>query len=188
MNLHFEKGPEIASTILLLLLVSVCAYTDLKFRKIYNKITFPCILLGLLLGFLAGFPHVFLNRLLGFGIAFGLFMMMFLSGYMGGGDVKLAGAIGALAGFPFIIDAVFFGILAGGAYAIVYLLAKKKLRQNLKSVFLFIYSVINPWRQTHSLKHEDSLKIPYGFCIALGTVIAFIVHHTASIQCYFLGY
>lgn len=188
MNMHFEKGIEIFTLIILLFVVCASAYTDLKFRKILNIITIPGILLGLALGFMADFPHILLNRLFGFGIGFGLFLLMFLSGYMGGGDVKLVGAIGALTGYPFIVDAIFFGILAGGSYAVVFLLLRGKLWQNLKSVFLFIFGFIAPWRQTHSLKHEDSLKIPYGLCISLGTVTALVVHRAASIQCFFLGY
>lgn len=185
---HLREGASFASYCILFLVIFSCMYTDWKFRKIFNVVTMPGIVLGLLLGLAAGFPKVFLNRLLGFGLGFSVFLLMFYFGYMGGGDVKLVGAIGALTGYPFIIDAIFFGILSGGVYAIIVLIYKKKLWQNLKSVFHFIFSFIIPWKQTLPLKSEDSLKIPYGLCISMGTLFTLILHRVTSIKCFFLGY
>jgi prepilin peptidase CpaA len=176
------------SDVILIILIFVCAYTDKKNRKIYNDITLPSILLGLLLGISIQFPGIFLNRLLGFGVGFGLFFLMFMFGFMGGGDVKLVAAIGALRGYPFIVDAIFFGVLVGGLYAIVVLIAHKRLWKNLRSIFIFMYSLIIPWRKTHSLKSEESIKIPYGFCISIGTFIALILHYCSNVNSFFLNY
>ena len=133
---------DLLSNLILLVLIAISAYTDVKYRKILNKITLPGILIGLILGLGNHFPDVFLSRLAGFGVGFGLFFLMFIAGYMGGGDVKLITAIGALTGYPFIIDAIFFGILSGGLYAIVVLLKKGLLWKNLKSVITFFVNFI----------------------------------------------
>jgi prepilin peptidase CpaA len=183
-----EAVASTGSKVVLVFILLASIYTDMKYRKIFNGITLPGILFGLLFGLLAGFPGAFVNRLIGFGAGFVIFFVMFLSGYMGGGDVKLVAAIGALTGYPFIVDAIFFGILAGGLYAVIYMIVKKRFLENMRSIFRFIVSFINPWRQTHSLKREDSLKIPYGVCISVGTLIAFLIHQTTSVKCYFLGY
>jgi prepilin peptidase CpaA len=189
--MHSKLWEMIASTgswVVLLFILAVSIVTDVKYKKIFNGVTLPGIMLGLLFGLLAGFPDAFFNRLIGLTLGFAVFFILFLSGYMGGGDVKLVAAIGALTGYPFIVDAIFFGILAGGLYAVVFMLVKKRFLENMTSIFRFILSIINPWRQTHSLKREDSLKIPYGVCISVGTLIAFFIHQTTSAKCYFLGY
>lgn len=188
MQIDISRVGLYLSYIVLIGLITISAYTDFKARKIYNIVTVPCLCIGLLLGLVVDFPDAFLNRLLGFGLGFTLFFLMFAAGYMGGGDVKLVAAIGALMGYPYIIDAIFFGILCGGLYAVFLLLIKRMLWKNLKSVFRFIFSFIFPWRQTHSLKQESTIKIPYGFCISLGTLVAFIIHRTTSTKCFFLGF
>jgi prepilin peptidase CpaA len=188
MNLELSNIWLILSNIVLLGLITISAFTDIKYRKIYNKITLPSLLTGLILGLLISHRTVFPSRLIGLAVGFGVFFIMFISGYMGGGDVKLVAAIGALIGFPLIIDAIFFGVFSGGLYAIIILLKKGLLWKHLKSVFLFIFSFIIPWRQTHSLKTESSMKIPYGLCISVGTLIAFIIHLTMSINSFFFNY
>ena len=48
---------------------------------------------------------------------------------MGWGDVKMAGMIGLMAGFPNVIVAVFGGIILGGLMAIFLLATRKKTRK-----------------------------------------------------------
>ena len=45
------------------------------------------------------------------------------------GDVKLAGLLGLMVGFPLIFVALFIGIWAGGVVAIVLLISGKKKRK-----------------------------------------------------------
>ncbi|MFQ5873694.1 MAG: prepilin peptidase, partial [Dehalococcoidia bacterium] len=47
-------------------------------------------------------------------------------GGMGGGDVKLAGLIGLVTGFPLVFFALFLGILGGGLVAIALLISGVK--------------------------------------------------------------
>jgi len=60
------------------------------------------------------------NRLLGAGVGLVLFLApaLLLPGGLGGGDVKLAGLIGLLLGFPAVFWALAVGVVLGGLVAI----------------------------------------------------------------------
>ena len=48
--------------------------------------------------------------------------LLFAVGWMGGGDVKLMAAVGALKGYPFILHAMFYSIFTGGVCAALLLI------------------------------------------------------------------
>lgn len=169
------------SSFVLFLLLGISSYTDWKSRKIYNKVTVPSAVLGLVIASLTNFPSGLQNAALACGLGFALFFALFLLGMMGGGDVKLVAAIGALTGFPFILDALFFGILTGGVYAVALLACKGGLWQNVKNVFLFIWGLLF-WRMRMPLETNNSIKIPYGLCLSVGTAVAFILKHVVKIS------
>jgi len=98
-----------------------------------------------------------------------------MMGGMGGGDVKLMAAIGAIMGYPFILDAMFYSIMFGGFVALLVLAWKKTLIKSLKNVFRAILTFLIPGIFSVPLNAKDSYKIPYGFCIAVGTLFAYII-------------
>jgi leader peptidase (prepilin peptidase) / N-methyltransferase len=57
------------------------------------------------------------NALLGTGIGLGLFVLLALVGGMGLGDVKLAGYVGLLVGFPRIVTSLAVTFISGGVVA-----------------------------------------------------------------------
>lgn len=168
-------GFYLAHLILLGLLI-ISSYTDWKYRKIYNKVTVTCFLAGLLLSVLYDFPGSLGNALLASSVAFAIFFIMFTLGQMGGGDVKLATAIGALTGFPFILNVLLWAIIAGGIYAIAVLLLRGGLWENIKRVCFFVWNLIF-WRKVSSLFPRSSDRIPYGLCISAGTLIALFLKY-----------
>ena len=81
--------------------------------------------------FMAIFNNFFLSAMAG-GIAGALLLLLVVilsRGGMGMGDVKLAGLLGLMVGFPLIFVALFVGIWAGGVVAIVLLISGKKKRK-----------------------------------------------------------
>jgi len=62
---------------------------------------------------------------------FGLFFLIAIigRGKMGAGDVKLAGVIGLMLGFPAAITALVIGIFLGGAAAVVLLVTRRAGRK-----------------------------------------------------------
>lgn len=94
--------------------------TDLEARVIPNRIIYPSLVLALLLSWAwpdRGVAESIIGAVAGFG--FMLFPFL-LSGGRGiaAGDVKLAGFMGAAAGWPAIIPGLLIGVLAGGVAAV----------------------------------------------------------------------
>lgn len=115
------------------------AVVDLEHRLIPHRVTMPAALMIGLIGVLdpARGP---LKTVLGGAVGLALFFVLYLLGGafgrlaarlqgrpleeipFGFGDVTLAGVIGLAVGFPGVIVALFFGILAAGAFSLAYLL------------------------------------------------------------------
>ncbi len=80
------------------LFVFVCAASDLRARRIPNAVTGPGILVGLLLNTALLGASGLLHSVTGFAAAAIVLFLPFALGGIGGGDVKMMAAVGALAG------------------------------------------------------------------------------------------
>ncbi len=106
-----------------LLVAIVGATYDLFTGKIPNWLTIGSTIIGLLLGAWQG---TFLNNILGLFIGILIYWPFFALGYMGGGDVKLMGAIGCFVGVEETILTMVLASLWGGIIALVALVKRKK--------------------------------------------------------------
>jgi len=105
------------ATLYILFLIAILV-VDLEHHRILNRLVYPGIALALLSAPFV--PHHHLLELLGGGlIGFGLLFLIALvyAGGMGMGDVKLAGFIGLVVGFPEVLVALFLSFVAGGIVA-----------------------------------------------------------------------
>ena len=134
---------------------------DLRSRTISNWLC----LFGLIAGLVA---HTVLQgwsglgaSLLGALIGFASFLIFFLLGGMGGGDIKLMAAFGAILGKRQIVHAAVFAAMVGGVIALVYV-AYRKLRQ-----------VVQP-QADGSQQSVRKESIPYAPAISLGVLISFL--------------
>ncbi|MCU0501857.1 MAG: A24 family peptidase [Anaerolineae bacterium] len=111
------------------------AVIDLEHRRVLNVMLAPAALVALFASLLPGPPSV-LSAVLGGAAGFGFFFLIALigRGKMGAGDVKLAGVIGLMLGFPAAITALVIGIFLGGAAAIILLITHRAGR---KSTFAY---------------------------------------------------
>src|SRR2546428_4156428 len=111
-------------TAMLAVVVAVCAaFTDVKARRIPNRLTYPAALIGLgLQGALHGWKGLLLSA--SGGLLFGGVLMLFhLVRAMGAGDVKLATALGCMAGLAGTPQLMFATAVAGGALALGFIVA-----------------------------------------------------------------
>ena len=115
---------------LLILVLLICLITDLKSRKIYNKVIFPALLLSFCLHAFTPIGSGILFSLMGFAVGFGLLFIPYLMGGMGAGDVKLLALIGAIKGTTFVVITGIYMALLGGLIALFILLdsCKKLVR------------------------------------------------------------
>jgi prepilin peptidase CpaA len=157
---------------LLVAVALVCAVTDLFRKKVYNAITYPAIVLGFVLQIaLYGLPGLW-SALAGFAIGFFPAFMLLVLGGMGGGDVKLMGAIGAIAGGVAATEALLLGVLFGafiglGQLAWHGVLLKSLWRQTKMIVGLIVPSVRPKGPIPPELKHE----LRFGVALAAGTLV-----------------
>ncbi len=120
--------------------LTMVTVTDLETRLIPNRIVFPAIVIWLVVGFVWGptIPGVdrsafsIWSSLIGGLIGFFSFWLLeffgslaFGEGALGGGDVKLAGYIGLLVGFPLVIEALVLTFFLGGFGGLLVLIAKR---------------------------------------------------------------
>jgi leader peptidase (prepilin peptidase)/N-methyltransferase len=119
---------------LALLLIFV---VDLEHHLILDVVTYPAVG-GLLALGLAVNHRVLFFMVIGALIAGGLFGCCYVVAYLiyqtdalGLGDVKLAVLVGLLIGWPQIINALFYGCLAGAATGMVLLIARRADRQTM---------------------------------------------------------
>ncbi|HZG70967.1 MAG TPA: prepilin peptidase [Chondromyces sp.] len=163
--------------ILLFTVLLICVITDIRSRKIYNKIIFPSLILAFSLHVVHSGWAGLTESLLGFATGLGILLIPYLLGGMGAGDVKLLALIGAIKGAPFIFaTAIYMGII-GGVIAISILLFRKGVFERLKNIFYFIFSLFNGLKIPLAIDKEGyKTTFPYGVAIAGGAVVNFFVN------------
>jgi prepilin peptidase CpaA len=89
----------------------VAAISDIRTRKIPNKMTVPMCLAGLIyqIGFFQW--NGLSNALLGFAAGFGILFVLWMVGTAGGGDVKLMGALGPWMGGLLTLKVLFCSLI-----------------------------------------------------------------------------
>jgi prepilin signal peptidase PulO-like enzyme (type II secretory pathway) len=104
---------------------------DVEHRLVLNAVILPAALLALLTSFISQNPGPG-SALLGGSLGFTLFLLVALAyrGGLGGGDVKLAGLIGLITGFPQVVVALVIGVLIGGLVSLFLLLTRVKGRKS----------------------------------------------------------
>lgn len=123
----------------------VLLVTDLEHNTLPNKIIYPGMVIALILaiaGSIFGFgltgvtisssrPWI-IDAVIGGGIGFGLLLIpaLIYRGGMSWGDIKLAGLIGLVTGFPLVFIAMFLAIVSGGLTAAILILVKLKSRKD----------------------------------------------------------
>lgn len=141
---HYGFGWELAMVAFYCCLFIALLIVDLEHGILPNKIVYPGMVVALVvaaLGSIFGFEMSsvrdsglglwIVDAAIGGGIGFGLLLIVALisRGGMGGGDVKLAGLIGLVTGFPLVFVAMFLGVVSGGLVAGVLLVTKVKKRK-----------------------------------------------------------
>jgi prepilin peptidase CpaA len=161
--------------ILLVLIVSVAAYCDIRFRRIPNWLTLTGVLLGIVLNTFLYEMHGLRTAAFGLGLAFLVYFPLYLLRGMGAGDVKLMGAIGSIAG-----PANWFGVfvltsLLGGVIAVLLLLSRKRLVTGFANVGYMLKEMVflrAPYmkREELDVNSPKAVTLPHGAMIAMGTL------------------
>ena len=155
---------------LALSLTALAALVDLRSGRIPNAITYPAIVFGLLLGLWpGGVGELGLgDRALGLALGFVPAFVLFVGGVLGGGDVKLLAAVGAIVGYPLVGEVLAYSCLVGAAIAIGVLVWKARLGDTLRGIAA---TAGMTWLgETAPPVPARDLRIPLGAAIFGGTV------------------
>lgn len=154
-------------------LLAAAVARDVAVQRIPNAVVACGALAGLALSMLPGGTGLGSAAA---GLAAGLlaFLPLYILGGMGAGDVKLMAAVGAFTGWPGVMGAVLFTLLAGGALSLGTALWLRKLKGVLCNVRTgFTLSVGRVVGQRQLPRATDfpltPHRVPYAVAIATGT-------------------
>lgn len=180
---------DIAREITFFLLIVICAYTDIAKGHVYNWATLPALAVGIGLAALASLDQHSAAPVASCGI--GLFIgyvtlyLFYRIGQLGGGDVKLMGAVGALQGYPLIISTLFFSALVGSVVGIAVALFTGRFWESLrgagKALVLKSDAPALAGAESGGMSPQAGVTIPFGFAIAAGGIWAWIQFHMVNV-------
>lgn len=164
-------APDLLPAAAVVVLVLAAVYTDLRYGKIYNFMTIPAVTLGMALNVALHGPSGLGIALGGIGVALAAWVAgMALGGRLGGGDVKLLAAVGALCGARFLVTAFVVAAFAGGLLAVLVALRRRELLSTLRRCALWLACRLGLRCPVAPAPGESGLRIPYALPIALGVV------------------
>jgi prepilin peptidase CpaA len=151
------------------------ALGDVWLRKIPRPLT--------LLGFVAGLTyHAFFGRfwtaLLTAALAFALGLGLYELRAIGGGDVKLVAAMGAILGFQPWVTAIEVAFLVAGLMALAGAIYRRVFVQTFHNIWLLLkHFVVNGLRPHPDIQVDNAklVRIPFGVAVATGTIFAVVL-------------
>jgi len=108
---------------------------------------------------------------LGTAVGFGVLFVLFVLGAMGGGDVKLMAAIGAIKAYPFVVSSFAYSFLVGGFIAIAVLIWKQKFWRTMHGLLRWGLGKFLPF-PSEPLDTRKMERVPFGIAIVIGTIWA----------------
>lgn len=166
--------------ILLITTLIICCITDLRVRKIYNKVIFPILFSVFILHLiLNGIPGLEIS-LLGFLSGLAILIIPFVLRGIGAGDVKLLALIGAMKGSTFALNTALYTFVIGGIIALIIILFHRETINFFKSIFYFLAGLVIGQVCNLELPTTPLIKkFPYSSAIAGGAIISLLIKGAA---------
>jgi prepilin peptidase CpaA len=156
-----------AATVALVVAI-VAAVCDLRTRRIPNWLTVPALVAALAWHFVQG---AWREPLLGLLLALVIYLPLWLAGGRGAGDLKLMAALGAWLGPSAWIQVFVLTALLGGVWALVLVIAKRRVRVTLQNIFGILRSLVTGRRPAHRLQSAGAIAVPHGAIVALAMLV-----------------
>jgi len=111
-------------------LLTLILVIDLERGIIPNKVVYPAAGIALIIAAFTPNPGI-IKALIGgaLGLVIMFLVALVFRGGIGWGDVKMAGLVGLITGFPLVLVSLFMAVVGGGIVAVVLLLLKIKQRK-----------------------------------------------------------
>jgi len=149
------------------------AVNDVRTGRIPNRLTYGGLVAAFAVRYVeSGWPGL-KDGLLGLLVAGGIFYLLFLVQAMGGGDMKLMGAVGTWAGTTQAMAILIVSALAGGILAVSYMVCRRQVRQTIVNSASLILHHVTSGIQPHpvlNVREPSTIRVPFGLAIAMGTL------------------
>jgi prepilin peptidase CpaA len=156
--------------------VLVAALFDLRWRRIPNWLNLTGWIFGMVLQFYTSGLEGVGQGLMGTAVALAVYGTLFALRAMGGGDVKLMGAVGAFTG-PLNWFSVFLtAALMGGFIGLVSVFTRGEFTRVGRNMAVVVWELVH-LRAPHKASAEldvaspQARTLPHGVAIAVGTVL-----------------
>jgi len=166
---------DVIAFCLLLPVLAGAAVCDLQRGRVPNKLTYTAVLAGLAYWTVAGLltQHGFAGLAqsgLGLVAALVPFTLMYLLGGLGGGDVKLMAAVGAIgASWRLVLATTVYALVVAVVIAIVLMVRHGIVKRTLARLF---GAALLAGAKTKPQFPNDSPRVPFALAIALGGALA----------------
>jgi len=163
---------------MLVLVAAAAAVTDVRQGKVYNALTYPAIAVGLTYWLAVSLiapappgPALWLSALVALAAGVVPFALLRWAGGVGGGDVKLMGAVGAIsAAWQCVLATAVYALLVGLVIGLGIMVYSGRTKQTLARLMGLALS--SPTGSRSELTRADSPQVPFGLAIGLGAVLA----------------
>jgi prepilin peptidase CpaA len=165
--------------LIIVAVTSLSVFFDLRVRRIPNWL----ILFGLVAGFILNVhqgPSRFYYSIIGFLVGVASLIVPFSLGWLGAGDVKYFGVIGAMLGLDLLPRVFFYSAAVAGAMAIMSVLMGRYNLNVLKSAWtewkIAALSLGYIVPETVNMRVSNGAHaLPWGVALGLGTILAHFV-------------
>jgi prepilin peptidase CpaA len=175
MHLPVDSFNMEAQIFLLILLLAVSVFTDVKWKRIPNALTYPTMAIAMAVhGFMGGASGL-IYSIEGLCLGLTLLIVFYFLGMMGAGDVKLMSAVGSILGPAGVFKAFLFTAIVGGVYALVVLAYHGQLIGFMKRAALSLkLSLVTRGLAMLPNDKKESHILCYGIAIAIGTSLSMV--------------
>jgi prepilin peptidase CpaA len=163
---------------MLAIVLLTAAITDWRCAKVFNWLTYPAIIAGLawaaISGAMMGPPQVAVDQFISalIATAAGLigFGLLFVLGGIGGGDVKLLGAVGAItASWQCVLATAFYSLVIAAIMALFIMIRYGLVRRTASRLFGTLLIIGSRGRP---IDHGDSRPVPFAAAMLAGGLLA----------------
>jgi len=162
---------HLLSTVVLGLLLAAAAVSDVRARRVSNRLNLAILLVGLLLARPWPLtPGGLASGLSGVAVGMAIWFPMYLLSLVGAGDVKLLAASGAWLGLAGTVTASIGTALAGGVLGLVWIV----VRQGAGPAMMAVAHAFRAPSLLQLRPMDRRERVPYAVAIAVGVSIAWL--------------
>lgn len=168
----------IAKILILTALLLLSLISDIKTKKIPNKITASFAGAGLILNCILQGMHGLLFSFAGWALPVTILFPLLLLRMLGAGDIKLFASIGALMGYSFVAYTVLYSFVFGGIISVIVLLTRRNCIKRFRYFMEYIKSCLLTQSFQEYSDVEDKAnggRFRFAYAVVPGAIIQLIL-------------